>query len=926
MIEISQPLAELEWIAPPKILALRRLGIETAEDLLTHYPRRYEDRHEFPHFPREESDTPICLCGEVAKTSLRRFGGWKKIFEATLEESNSNALSQPLTLRWFNLHYVQKMIATGQRLVVFGKPRLRRHRLCMDHPEFEVIENDDEMSIHFRRITPVYPATEGVSQRLLRSIIYRLLGELSLERLETLAPPKLVRGERRYTLRAIHFPDNWEALEVAREHLVLSEFFAMQMLIASRRAESSGRPGDAHCGPGKLLEEFLRGLPFELTAAQSKVIAEIRRDLASTHAMNRLLQGDVGSGKTVVAIAAILLAVEAGFQTAFMAPTQILAEQHYDVLRRWLEPLGVRLSIRTAARQEESGPLLLFAGARSPEILGSTGCQPVLSGSLPDTFVGTEFVNTAQTSRQTAAKNRLAARAPENRGVAEPLYHRRNLPHFERPWTKYAITFATRNHRQLSGRARDVVLDSILRWKDQRYELYAACVMPDHVDMLIEPMVERADEKGDTIFFSLSTILHSIKSFAANRINKIDNVKRSVWETESFDRLIRSESDLQEKFRYITRNPWDAGVVGQGEDYRWVWYPGSYQGEGFAASCREQQAGSLCSPESGVPNDAPEVIIGTHALLYEGVSFSNLGLVVIDEQHKFGVAQRARLTSREPAPDVLVMTATPIPRTLTMTVYGDLDLSIIDEMPRNRGKIITAAREENKLGEVLNFMRTELGAGRQAYVIYPLIDESEKLEVKAAAKEFEEWRERLQPYRCELLHGRIAAADKQEAMDRFRRGETQVLISTTVIEVGVDVPNASVMLIENAERFGLAQLHQLRGRIGRGQHKSYCILLTSGKSAETAAKLAVLEKTNNGFEVAEADWDLRGPGDLLGTAQSGLPALKIGDLRRDADLMRRARSAAVAIFEMDPSLEWPENQRFRQLIVEEQGRTFSHVS
>jgi ATP-dependent DNA helicase RecG len=272
------------------------------------------------------------------------------------------------------------------------------------------------------------------------------------------------------------------------------------------------------------------------------------------------------------------------------------------------------------------------------------------------------------------------------------------------------------------------------------------------------------------------------------------------------------------------------------------------------------------------------------------------------------------------------MTATPIPRTLTMTVYGDLDLSIIDEMPRNRGKIITAAREENKLGEVLTFMRTELEAGRQAYVIYPLIDESEKLEVKAAAKEFEEWRERLQPCRCELLHGRIAAGDKQEAMDRFRRGETQVLISTTVIEVGVDVPNASVMLIENAERFGLAQLHQLRGRIGRGQHKSYCILLTSGKSAETAAKLAVLEKTNNGFEVAEADWDLRGPGDLLGTAQSGLPALKIGDLRRDADLMRRARSAAVAIFEMDPSLEWPENQRFRQLIVEEQGRTFSHVS
>src|SRR5207245_2915450 len=323
-------------------------------------------------------------------------------------------------------------------------------------------------------------------------------------------------------------------------------------------------------------------------------------------------------------------------------------------------------------------------------------------------------------------------------------------------------------------------------------------------------------------------------------------------------------------------------------------------------------------------DDAPDFIIVTHALLYETVSFSNLGLVVIDEQHKFGVAQRARLTSREPAPDVLVMTATPIPRTLTMTVYGDLDVSMIDEMPRNRGKIITAVRDESKLGEVLVFLRTQLEFGRQVYVIYPLIDESEKLDAKAAAAEYEGWRGRLHPFRCELLHGRIPAPEKQEIMERFRRGETNALISTTVLEVGIDVPNASVMLIENAERFGLAQLHQLRGRIGRGGDKSYCILLTSEKSADTAAKLAVLEKTNNGFEVAEADWDLRGPGDLLGTAQSGLPVLKIGDLRCDAGLMRRARAAAVSIFAADPRLELPENQRFRRLVVEQQGRTFAN--
>ena len=694
-VPVSQPLEDLNWIPRPRLLALRRLGIETMEDLLTHFPRRHEDRTEFPKFPREESDVPICLCGEVTKTSLRRFGGWKKIFEATLQESNPNALSEPLVCRWFNLHYVQKMIATGQRMVVFGKPRLRGKRICMDHPEFEVIENDEEISIHFRRITPIYPATEGLSQRVLRSMIYRLLNELPSgdAGLETLAPRNLVQGEKRDAIRAIHFPDSWEARDAAREHLVLTEFFTMQMVIASRRTNASTRRGETHCGAGALLDRFLKSLPFELTSAQSKVIGEIRHDLVASHPMNRLLQGDVGSGKTVVAIAAMLLAIEGGYQAAFMAPTQILAEQHYDVLRRWLEPLGVRLALRTAARQEESGPLPLFVGQ-----------------------------------------------------------------------------------------------------------------------------------------------------------------------------------------------------------------------------------------ETSSAHEEPQIIVGTHALLYDKVAFANLGLVVIDEQHKFGVAQRAQLSAREPAPDVLVMTATPIPRTLTMTIYGDLDLSTIDEMPRNRRKIITAVRDESKLGEVLAFLRTQLEAGHQLYVIYPLIDESEKLDAKAAAAEYELWRERLRPFRCELLHGRIPPSDKQEIMDRFRRGETSALISTTVLEVGVDVPNATVMLIENAERFGLAQLHQLRGRIGRGEYKSYCILLTPAQVKEASAKLAVLERTTDGFEVAEADWELRGPGDLLGTAQSGLPALKIGNLKADANLMRRARAAAVSTFERDPLLELPQNQRFRRLIVEQEGRTFSNVS
>ncbi|MFL6529734.1 MAG: ATP-dependent DNA helicase RecG, partial [Chthoniobacterales bacterium] len=448
----------------------------------------------------------------------------------------------------------------------------------------------------------------------------------------------------------------------------------------------STRAGVPHAASGELLDRFVSALPFGLTTAQKRVLEVIRRDLASNKPMNRLLQGDVGSGKTVVAIGAILQAVESGSQAALMAPTQILAEQHYAVLRRWLEPLRVKLSLRTGARQEES-------------------FLPLLDGA------------------------------------------------------------------------------------------------------------ERAD-----------------------------------------------------------------------------------------------------------------IIVGTHALLYDSVEFEKLGLVVIDEQHKFGVSQRARLTSREPAPDVLVMTATPIPRTLTMTLYGDLDVSTIDEMPSNRGKIITAVRESSKLGEVLTFLRKELEAGRQAYVIYPLIEESDKLDVKAAAAEFERWRERLRPFRCDLLHGRIPAPEKQAIMERFRRGETNVLISTTVIEVGVDVPNATVMLIENAERFGLAQLHQLRGRIGRGEHKSYCVLLSDETAAETIAKLSVLEKTRDGFEVAEADWEQRGPGDLLGTAQSGLPALQLGNLKTDMQLMLRARAAANAIIEWDPFLEAPENQRFRKLVVEQDGRSFSNVS
>ncbi|MGI8430995.1 MAG: REP-associated tyrosine transposase [Chthoniobacterales bacterium] len=668
----------------------------------------------------------------------------------------------------------------------------------------------------------------------------------------------------------------------------------MKMMISARRARSWSPDGGAHCGEGKLLEQFLAALPFRLTKAQSRVLEEIRGDLGATIPMNRLLQGDVGSGKTVVAIGALLLAIESGAQAALMAPTQILAEQHYAVLQRWLEPLGVSVSLRTGARKED--PLPLFEGPS----LGIARVPRAGDGVPP---------------------SRTLLNSPPAEGAR---YNRRRLPQFEKPWAVYAVTIRTNARLALSPAARDAVLNALRHFHHRRYELFAACVLPDHLHLLLQPWPKENDAEGDPVFWSLSELMRSVKTFAAREINKLENRTGSVWQREQFDRYIRSDRDLEEKFRYIVANPWESRVAQTGEGYPWLW---TQEDEALEESSSRQNAATsprnAGATQEAVPTPG-QIFVGTHALLYESDGLENPGLVVIDEQHKFGVSQRARLTNQEPAPDVLVMTATPIPRTLTMSLYGDLDVSTIDELPADRGRIVTAAREEKKLPDVLAFLRRELEAGRQIYIVYPLIDESEKLETKAASAEFAKWQERLAPFRCELLHGRIPAPEKQATMDRFRRGRVNVLVSTTVIEVGVDVPNATVMLIENAERFGLSQLHQLRGRIGRGVHKSYCILLTSNPSEETRQKLEVLEKTSNGFAVAEADWEMRGPGDLIGTAQSGLPDLKLGDLRADVKLMQQARATATKIFRDDPRLLRPENQRFRALVVEEEN--FSHVS
>ncbi len=652
-----------------RVAALRKLGLHTVGDLLEHYPRRYEDRRKFDAFPDVELENAVCLRGEVIKTSVRRFGGWRKVFEIVLGEGENSLFSRTLTCRWFNLHYLQKMLVTGQTLIIYGRPKARGRQLLIDHPEFEVLESDAEDSIHLNRITPVYPAGEGITPRMLRGWMHRLLNQTDL----TAFPgclPKWPHGiTREAALRSLHFPDSLKMLETARKALVLEEFFGLQTLVCSRRTYRHAVPGVAKCASGALWERCLATLPFRPTHAQLRVIEEIREDLAAPRQMNRLLQGDVGSGKTLVALAAMLLAVEAGHSALLMAPTQVLADQHYSNFVRLLEPLGIAVALKTSGRQESSS-LPLFDGGKNPQIT-----------------------------------------------------------------------------------------------------------------------------------------------------------------------------------------------------------------------------------------------VGTHALLYEEQASSPPGLIVIDEQHKFGVMQRARLIGKANVPDVLVMTATPIPRTLAHTVYGDLDVSVIDEVPAHRGRIVTAVREVSRLDDIIRFLRGEIEKGRQVYVVYPLIEESEKFEAKAAVEEVGRWRGLMAPHRVELLHGRMANEEKESTIRDFRAGKIAALISTTVIEVGVDVPNANVMLIENAERFGLAQLHQLRGRVGRGEHKSWCILLHSAKAGlDGLKKLKVLEQTTDGFRVAEEDFRMRGPGELVGTAQTGLPGFKIGNLLRDAALMDQARVLALNTLQTDPELLLPCHQ------------------
>jgi len=667
---LDQTVDQLAWLAEPQRKLLQRLGIATLRHLLEHYPRRYEDRTRFAAFPIGSSEESICLRGIIQRISAQNFGG-RKIVEVILEDLFNTVLSGRVICRWFNQHYLQRMLAEGQELIVFGRPKQYRNRIYLDHPEFEIIEEEGEEKIHMGRITPIYPLTEGVRQRALRSILFRAVQELRVMHPTPGIGPDSVPEQE--ALRQIHFPESWPAREAARKALALAEFVAMQIVAEQRKRSVAALKGERHVASGELTERFLAVLPYRTTSAQERAIREIREDMAKEVPMSRLLQGDVGAGKTLVAAAAMLFAVEAGYQAALMAPTQVLAEQHFSNFRLWLSALDVRIALRTGARQEAS-----------------------------------------------------------------------------------------------------------------------------HIEL-----------QGET-----------------------------------------------------------------------------------------------------------QIVIGTHALLYDAGQFPRLGLVVIDEQHKFGVLQRSKLLERRPVPDLLVMSATPIPRTLAMTVYGDLEVSILDEKPANRRAIITRVRPSGKIPEAAFFIRERVAAGRQAYIIYPVIEESETLSVKAATTEYHKWEKLLAPLRCGLLHGRLTAEEKERAMEKFRVGQIDVLISTTVIEVGIDVPNATVMLIENAERFGLAQLHQLRGRIGRSQHQSYCILLTDREDPEALDKLAILEQSENGFEIAEADLRIRGPGDLLGTVQSGLPPLRLASLIEDEGLLFRAKEVARTILDQDPLLQQTQHQRFTRFAVQ----------
>lgn len=698
---LEQELTYLKGVGPRKGAVLEAHGLKTVRDLLEFYPRRYLDRTSVVRVRDIDADVgEISIVGRVGRCEARGFGRRMR-FEATLHDGTGE-----IGMVWFNrVHWIKGFLKTGDVIAASGKPGSYRGGWQLQHPAVEKLSLDPEatedapvgVDFEYRgQIVPIYPGTEELRKawldsRAISRIVHGLYRGRAVEPEDPL--PESVRERHRLVgladaLRDVHLGESLEDVGAARRRLKFQELFMLELMLAWRKAAHQAQPvGVRMDAPGELPRRLLASLPFELTGDQRSALEEILGDMRSEKPMNRLLQGDVGCGKTLVALAAMLLAVESGHQAALMAPTEILAEQHWRTVTSHVDALGMRVTLLTGSRKAES--------------------------------------------------------------------RRRALQEIAGGWA--------------------------------------------------------------------------------------------------------------------------------------------------------------------------QIVIGTHALFQEGVEFADLGLAVIDEQHRFGVEQRARLKRKGGALDTLVMTATPIPRTLAIVSYGDMDLSLIREKPPGRQPVTTTWRREGKRAAIFDFVRKRVEDGAQAYVVYPLVEESEKLDLRAAEEAKTELEAGpLAGIAVGLLHGRMKPAEKEAAMMAFLAGEIRVLVSTTVIEVGVDNPNATVMVVEQAERFGLSQLHQLRGRVGRGGGKSYCILVAGKElSHEGKERLETMAATDDGFEIAEVDLRMRGAGDFFGTRQSGLPELKIADVVKDVDLLVQARDAAFELVARDRGLRG--EPALKRYLLERHGERMARV-
>ena len=674
-MDLSTPLTYVKGIGPARAAMLEAKGLVTIEDLLGYFPFRYEDRSNMKTIAQLAPGEMATVIVDVLSAKL---SGFKRRNLGLFEARFSDASRAVLVGKWFHGGYLAKVLAEGMRLALYGKVEFDSFsgELTMLHPEFEILSGDDEdgeASLHTGRIVPIYEGASKLTTRVLRTFTHRILGQVAPE--EDHLPPQ-IRQRLRYpdratAIRETHFPppdsdlrllNNFRSLP--QQRLIFEEFFWLECGVALKRAKARTLSGITFTINDRVREQVKAMLPFKPTEAQKRVVAEIAADMRSSHPMNRLLQGDVGSGKTIVAAEAAVIAIENGYQVAVLAPTEILASQHAGYFRQILNKLGYTTVL--------------------------------LTGSF--------------SSREKSQLKKLVA-------------------------------------------------------------------------------------------------------------------------------------------------------------------------EGLA-----------------------KVVVGTHALLEKDVEFQRLGLAIIDEQHRFGVLQRLGLVQKGIHPDVLVMTATPIPRTLAMTLYGDLDVSVIDQLPPGRKPIKTKHYTADRIEQAYSFLRTQVDEGRQAYVVYPVIEESETQAMKAAQKMHEHLsREVFPDLDVGLMHGRLGSDEKDAVMQRFKEGHTKILVSTTVIEVGVDVPNATVMIVEQAERFGLAQLHQLRGRVGRGAAQSYCILVTEKMNDAARERIRTLVESTDGFYIAEMDLKLRNAGEIFGTKQSGLPSLRMADIRRDLDLLEIARREATDFVARPPS-------------------------